>query len=170
MKGLRETGFVGTLRFRGMLGTGGFRRLWICFGGCDDAAMVVSNISACTALKNFGPWIDEARKVLDGSPTKDVVLWKPMINGYVQYNHFNEAVALFKEMQTKRVKGDKLTAVALLIGCTQLGALRQGEWIHGCIEENRIKIDMEMYAKCGSIDGSLEIFNGLGEKDAASWT
>ncbi|KAM2935449.1 hypothetical protein COP2_033161 [Malus domestica] len=119
MKGLRETGFVGTLRFRGMLGTGGFRRLWICFGGCDDAAMVVSNISACTALKNFGPWIDEARKVLDGSPTKDVVLWKPMINGYVQYNHFNEAVALFKEMQTKRVKGDKLTAVALLIGCTQ---------------------------------------------------
>ncbi|KAM1800885.1 hypothetical protein ACFX11_032560 [Malus domestica] len=151
MKGLRETGFVGTLRFRGMLGTGGFRWLWICFGGCDDVAMVVSNISACTALKNFGPWIDEARKVLDGSPTKDVVLWKPMINGYVQYNHFNEAVAL-------------------LIGCTQLGALRQGEWIHGCIEENRIKIDMEMYAKCGSIDRSLEIFNGLGEKDAASWT
>ncbi|KAM1385982.1 hypothetical protein PS1_032449 [Malus domestica] len=151
MKGLRETGFVGTLRFRGMLDTGGFRWLWICFGGCDDAAMVVSNISACTALKNFGPWIDEARKVLDGSPTKDVVLWKPMINGYVQYNHFNEAVAL-------------------LIGCTQLGALRQGEWIHGCIEENRIKIDMEMYAKCGSIDRSLEIFNGLGEKDAASWT
>ncbi|KAB2623138.1 pentatricopeptide repeat-containing protein [Pyrus ussuriensis x Pyrus communis] len=49
----------------------------------------------------------------------------------IQYNRFNEAVALFQEMQTKRVKGDKFTAVALLTGCAPLGALEQGEWSHG---------------------------------------
>ncbi|RXI00517.1 hypothetical protein DVH24_000751 [Malus domestica] len=50
----------------------------------------------------------------------------------IQYNSFNEEVALFQEMQTKRVKGDKFTAAALLTGCAPLGALEQGEWIHGC--------------------------------------
>ncbi|KAM1270376.1 hypothetical protein ACFX13_032291 [Malus domestica] len=57
----------------------------------------------------------------------------------IQYNSFNEEVALFQEMQTKRVKGDKFTAAALLTGCAPLGALEQGEWIHGFIEYNRIK-------------------------------
>ncbi|KAM1313913.1 hypothetical protein ACFX2F_017867 [Malus domestica] len=38
MKYLRGTGFVGTLRFRGMLGAGGLRRPWICFGGCHVRA------------------------------------------------------------------------------------------------------------------------------------
>ncbi|KAM1466288.1 hypothetical protein ACFX2I_031506 [Malus domestica] len=57
----------------------------------------------------------------------------------IQYNRFNEAVALLQETQTKRVKGDKFTAVALLTGCAPLGALEQGEWIHGYIEYNRIK-------------------------------
>lgn len=97
-----------------------------------------------------------------------------MINGYAQYNRFDEAVALFQEMQIRRVKGDKFTAVTLLTGCAQSGALEQGKWIHRYMEENGIKIDapalIEMYAKCGCIDKSLEIFNGLREKDAACWT
>ncbi|PRQ46484.1 putative tetratricopeptide-like helical domain-containing protein [Rosa chinensis] len=121
--------------------------------------------------------LDEARELFDRSPTKDVVLWTAMMNGYVQYNQFDEAVALFQEMQFRRVQVDKFTVVALLTGCAQLGALEQGNWIHGYIDENGIKIDavvgtalIEMYAKCGCIDKSLEIFNALNEKDAATWT
>ncbi|KAM1178351.1 hypothetical protein COP1_017777 [Malus domestica] len=51
----------------------------------------------------------------------------------------------------------------LFTGCARLGALEQGEWIHRYIEYNRIKTDadvgtavIEMYAKCGSIDKSLD--------------
>ncbi|KAM1313916.1 hypothetical protein FF1_017744 [Malus domestica] len=62
-----------------------------------------------------------------GSATKDAVLWTAMINGdvKVQYNRFDEAVVLFQEMQPRRVKWDKFTAVALLTGSAQLGALEQ---------------------------------------------
>lgn len=63
------------------------------------------------------------------------------------------------------------------MGCAQLGALEQGKWIHGYIDENRITVDavvatalIEMYAKCGLIEKALEIFYELREKDAASWT
>lgn len=121
--------------------------------------------------------LDEARELFERSPVRDVVLWTTMINGYVQYNRFDDAMILFQEMQSRRVKADKFTMVALLTGCAQLGALEQGEWIHGFIDELGIKIDavvgtalIEMYAKCGCVDKSLEIFNGLKEKDTASWT
>lgn len=121
--------------------------------------------------------LDEARELFERSPVRDVVLWTAMINGYVQFNRFDDAVALFREMQIKRVSPDRFTLVALLTGCAQLGTLEQGKWIHGYIDENKIMIDavvgtalIEMYAKCGFIEKSLEIFNGLKEKDTASWT
>ncbi|XP_034699259.1 pentatricopeptide repeat-containing protein At1g31430 [Vitis riparia] len=121
--------------------------------------------------------LDEARELFERSPVRDVVLWTAMINGYVQFHRFDEAVALFREMQIKRVSPDRFTLVALLTGCAQLGTLEQGKWIHGYIDENKIMIDavvgtalIEMYAKCGFIEKSLEIFKGLKEKDTASWT
>ncbi|KAE7998811.1 hypothetical protein FH972_003319 [Carpinus fangiana] len=121
--------------------------------------------------------LDEARELFERSPFRDIILWTAMINGYVQFNRFDEAVALFREMQIRRVKPDKFILVALLTGCAQLGALEQGKWIHGYIDENRIMVDaivgtalIEMYAKCGHVEKSLEVFYDLKEKDIAAWT
>ncbi|KAF5482110.1 hypothetical protein F2P56_002702 [Juglans regia] len=121
--------------------------------------------------------LDEARELFERSPVRDIVLWTAMINGYVQFNCFDEAMTLFREMQIRKVKPDKFTVVSLLTGCAQVGALEQGKWIHGYIDENRIMVDavvgtalIEMYAKCGCVEKSLEIFYELKEKDTASWT
>ncbi|XP_038880251.1 pentatricopeptide repeat-containing protein At1g31430 [Benincasa hispida] len=142
--------------------------------------MPVKNVICWTSMIsgyiNCGD-LREARDLFDRSPVKDVVLWTAMINGYVQFHHFDEAVALFREMQIRRVKPDKFTVVTLLTGCAQLGALEQGKWIHGYLDENRITMDVvvgtaliEMYSKCGCVDKSLEIFYKLKNKDTASWT
>ncbi|PWA90024.1 pentatricopeptide repeat (PPR-like) superfamily protein [Artemisia annua] len=121
--------------------------------------------------------LDEARFLFDESPVKDIVLWTAMINGYVQFNHVEEAMRLFQQMQKFKIKPDKFTVVALLTGCAQVGALEQGTWIHEYMNEHRITIDavcgtalIDMYAKCGCIDKSLEVFYGLHGKDTASWT
>lgn len=121
--------------------------------------------------------LDEARELFDRSPVRDLVLWTAMINGYVQFKYVDEAIALFTKMQMERISPDKFTLVALLTGCAQLGSLEQGEWIHRYIDENGIQIDtvvgtalIEMYAKCGYVEKSLDIFNGIKGKDAASWT
>nr|XP_017217384.1 PREDICTED: pentatricopeptide repeat-containing protein At1g31430 [Daucus carota subsp. sativus] len=121
--------------------------------------------------------LDEAKDLFERSPIKDIVLWTAMINGFVQFNRVDEAMLLFREMQYNGVKPDKFTVVALLTGCAQVGALEQGKWIHTYMDENRIAIDavagtalIDMYAKCGCIDKSLEIFYGMKEKDTASWT
>ncbi|KAG7989121.1 hypothetical protein I3843_03G221400 [Carya illinoinensis] len=121
--------------------------------------------------------LDEARELFERSPVRDIVLWTSMINGYVQFNCFDEAMTLFQEMQIRRVKPDKYTVVSILTGCAQVGALEQGKWIHEYIDENRIMVDavvgtalIEMYAKCGCVEKSLELFYELKEKDTASWT
>ncbi|KAF6167279.1 hypothetical protein GIB67_043140 [Kingdonia uniflora] len=137
---------------------------------------VVTFTNMVSGYVNYGK-LNEARELFERSPVKDVVLWTTMINGYVQSNYFEEALTLFQEMQVCRVKPDKFTIVALLTGCAQMGALEQGSWIHGYIENNYIMIDtvvgtalIEMYAKCGCVDKSLEIFMGVKEKDTALWT
>jgi pentatricopeptide repeat protein len=142
--------------------------------------MTVKNVNCWTSMVtgyvNCGQ-LDQARDLFDKSPTRDVVLWTAMINGYVQFNCFDEAIALFGEMQARGVKPDKFIVVALLTCCAQLGTLEHGRWIHDYVRENRIVVDavvgtslIEMYAKCGCIEKSLEVFNGLKEKDTASWT
>ncbi|XVE70388.1 hypothetical protein DITRI_Ditri10aG0068600 [Diplodiscus trichospermus] len=157
-----------------------------CKCGCLDIArkifdeMPSKNVNCWTTMVsgyiNCGQ-LDEARHFFERSPVRDVVLWTAMINGYVQYNRFREAVELFQEMQIQKVKPDKFVVVSLLTGCAQLGALEQGKWIHGYLNENRIVVDtvvgtalIEMYAKCGCIEKALEIFYGLSERDTASWT
>ncbi|KAK7407710.1 hypothetical protein VNO78_09736 [Psophocarpus tetragonolobus] len=121
--------------------------------------------------------LDQARNLFERSPSRDIVLWTAMINGYVQFKRFEEALTLFGEMQIRGVKPNTFTLAALLTGCAQSGALEQGKWIHNYIDENRIVVDavvgtalVEMYSKCGFIEKSLEIFNGLKQKDTASWT
>ncbi|CAA2933902.1 pentatricopeptide repeat-containing At1g31430 [Olea europaea subsp. europaea] len=154
--------------------------------GCLDVArgifdaMLEKNVICWTSMVSAyvnGGLLDEARTLFERSPARDLVLWTAMINGYVQFNCVDEAMALFREMQMARVKPDKFTLVALLTGCAQLGALEQGEWIHTFLVENRILVDrvigtalIEMYAKCGCLEKSLEIFHSLKEKDTASWT
>ena len=144
----------------------------------DEMSMknVICWTSMISGYINCGD-LREARDLFDRSPVRDVVLWTAMINGYVQFHHFDDAVALFREMQIQKVKPDKFTVVTLLTGCAQLGALEQGKWIHGYLDENRITMDVvvgtaliEMYSKCGCVDKSLEIFYELEDKDTASWT
>ncbi|RWW87351.1 hypothetical protein BHE74_00003829 [Ensete ventricosum] len=121
--------------------------------------------------------LDKARQLFDRSPGKDVILWTALINGYVQCNRFDEALALFREMQLKGTKPDKFTVVSLLTACASLGALEQGRRIHGYIQDNRIRLDavvgtalIDMYAKCGCIDKSLEVFSIVERRDTTIWT
>lgn len=144
----------------------------------DDMPMknVICWTSMVLGYVNNGQ-LDEARKLFERSPVRDLVLWTTMINGYVQFNCVDDAMDLFRSMQIQGIKPDKYTLVALLTGCAQLGALQQGEWIHDYMKENRITVTavvgtalIEMYAKCGCIEKSKEIFDELEEKDTASWT
>ncbi|KAB5514232.1 hypothetical protein DKX38_028138 [Salix brachista] len=118
-----------------------------------------------------------ARDLFDKAREKNLFSWNIMINGHVEDSNYEEALLLFREMQTRGIKGDKVTMAGLVLACTHLRALELGKWCHACIMKQRIEVDValgtalvDMYAKCGSIETAIQVFHGMPEKDVMAWT
>ena len=97
-------------------------------------------------------------------PERNSVSWNAMIAAYVQSNRFHEAFALFNRMRAEKVVLDKFVAASMLSACTGLGALEQGKWIHGYIQNSGIELDaklattiIDMYCKCGCLEKAYEL-------------
>lgn len=120
--------------------------------------------------------VDEARVLFDGMTERDVVCWNVMIDGYTQHGMPNEALLLFRKMLVAKIKPDEVTVLSLLSACGQLGALESGRWLHSYIENNGIRIDVQvgtalidMYSKCGSWEDARLVFDRIGGKDVVVW-
>ncbi|KAL4202591.1 hypothetical protein AMTRI_Chr02g221900 [Amborella trichopoda] len=144
-----------------------------------DVCFSSKSFSLLTTVMNlhakFGR-LREARQVFDEMPKRDVVVWNAMIGGYAQNQKPSKALELFREMQSKGVEPDEMTLVSVLSSCGQLGALALGEWVHSYIKRNCVKLDIflstslvDMYAKCGDLKRAREVFNGMTNRDVASW-
>ncbi|ONK63052.1 uncharacterized protein A4U43_C07F10920 [Asparagus officinalis] len=121
--------------------------------------------------------VNSAREIFDRSREKDLVSWSSIISAYAQNKQCNEALRLFKGMQLGGIVPDKVTMVSVLSACADIGALGMGKTIHKFIEKNKIEIDVklgtslvDMYAKCGDIENSLQVFHGMDERDVLTWS
>lgn len=84
---------------------------------------------------------------------------------------------MFRMMQNMGLKPDSVTVVGVLNSCANLGMLELGKWMHSYINKSYIKADgyvgnalVDMYAKCGSIDQALEVFQAMKRRDVYSYT
>ncbi|CAL5329053.1 unnamed protein product [Camellia sinensis] len=121
--------------------------------------------------------LEDARKVFDRTPNRNIVCWTSMIAGYVQSDLYKDAIDLFREMQVVGVRADSPTIACVISACGHSGALHQGRWVHGYCERNHIEMNLpvknaliDMYSKCGDIEKAVEIFHGITKKDVFSWT
>nr|POE55706.1 putative pentatricopeptide repeat-containing protein, mitochondrial [Quercus suber] len=65
-----------------------------------------------------------ARKIFDGMPMKDVVLWSSIISCYVEYEEASEGLDLFHRMICQGVEADSVTMLSVAEACGDLGFLR----------------------------------------------
>ncbi|KAM5559691.1 pentatricopeptide repeat-containing protein [Rosa sericea] len=87
-----------------------------------------------TALVDFyckSGLIDDAVKVFDEMCERDLVLWNALIHGCVGCGCYQEAICLFREMQSEGLKPNSRSVVALLLACREVSELRCGKEIHG---------------------------------------
>ncbi|CAN4124818.1 unnamed protein product [Withania somnifera] len=130
--------------------------------------------------------MEEARKLFDVMPNKDVMSWNTLLNGYANngdmkernifswngliggYAHngrFTEVIDTFKRMLNESdVKPNDATIVNVLSACTILGALDLGKWVHVYAESNGYKHNVyvtngliDMYAKCGVVGNAVDV-------------
>ncbi|OVA17222.1 Pentatricopeptide repeat [Macleaya cordata] len=122
-------------------------------------------------------YLEDAHTLFDEMPERNVVSWTAIISGYIGSGRFSEAVDMFKRLLEMNLKPDSFTLVRVLSACSQLGDIKNGEWIHKCIREMGMERNVfvatslvDMYAKCGSMEKARSVFDGLLEKDVVTWS
>ncbi|KAJ7296567.1 hypothetical protein O6H91_Y115100 [Diphasiastrum complanatum] len=118
----------------------------------------------------------EAHDVFEKLPKRDVVSWSTLIAGYAQQGLGEQALQLYKSMQSEGVKPDKVMFVSILKACGSIAALDEGKLVHNHIRKYRLESDVfvgsalvDMYAKCRDLVEARKVFNDLVGKDIISW-
>ena len=142
-------------------------------GGFDCDVFVKTSLVCLYAKCGY---LEDAHKVFDDIPDKNVVSWTAIISGYIGVGKFREAIDMFRRLLEMNLAPDSFTIVRVLSACTQLGDLNSGEWIHKCIMEMGMVRNVfvgtslvDMYAKCGNMEKARSVFDGMAEKDIVSW-
>lgn len=120
---------------------------------------------------------ENAHRVFELTPEKDIVAWNSVINGFALNGMPNEALTLFREMGLEDVQPDGFTMVSLLSACAEVGALALGRRAHVYMLKVGLNTNMhannallDLYAKCGSIRESQKLFHEMEERNVVSWT
>nr|CAD1816851.1 unnamed protein product [Ananas comosus var. bracteatus] len=121
--------------------------------------------------------VEMARRIFDSMVSDwGVVTWTAMISGYVKNLWFKEAVELFIHMLVNGVKPNNVSIVSVLPAIAHLGALSRGRSIHSYVIKLGIELDsilgsalLDMYSKCGCIEGAIRIFENLKKKELSAW-
>ncbi|KAJ7536583.1 hypothetical protein O6H91_12G075300 [Diphasiastrum complanatum] len=141
--------------------------------GWDSDIVIGSNL-----INMYGKCgsIEDACRVFDNMPIKDIVSWNAMILAYVKCDLAEKAIEVFREMQQKDVEPINTTFVGVLNACASLAALEEGRRIHTKVVERGLGADVYvssclvgMYAKCGSIEDAWKVFNNMPKRDVVTW-
>lgn len=121
--------------------------------------------------------IDHARKVFEKMPKRDLVTWTVMIAAYAECGNAGESLCLFDMLLADGVLPDKVTMVTVVFACAKLGALHKAKYVHDHVTKRKFSLDVilgtaliDMYAKCGSVDSAMEIFNAMKVKNVVTWS
>ncbi|CAM6050493.1 unnamed protein product [Sphagnum compactum] len=120
--------------------------------------------------------IEDALEVFDRMRTRDAVAWTTMILGYVKCSRGKNALELFQKMLCEGVEPIPATFMAVLSACASVVALEEGRLVHEYISRSGWESDLfvgssliDMYAKCGSVEDALRVFNKMSRHDLISW-
>ncbi|GAA0184411.1 hypothetical protein LIER_31699 [Lithospermum erythrorhizon] len=145
--------------------------------GLDD------NVFAMTSLVNLYAkcgMIDDAYKVFDRMPERDLVCWNTVISGFAQNGMPEMALELVVRMQkgegVDKCFPDDVTLVSVLPACADLGCLGLGKSIHGYAVRHGLMSYgnvgtalIDMYAKCGSVRSGRVLFDRMSSRSVVSW-
>ncbi|EFH61296.1 pentatricopeptide repeat-containing protein [Arabidopsis lyrata subsp. lyrata] len=119
---------------------------------------------------------DDARKVFDGMSERNIVTWNSLISILSKKVRVHEMFNLFRKMQEEMIGFSWATLTTILPACSRVAALITGKEIHAQILKSKEKPDvpllnslMDMYGKCGDVEYSRRVFDGMLTKDLTTW-
>ncbi|PHT43231.1 Pentatricopeptide repeat-containing protein, chloroplastic [Capsicum baccatum] len=117
------------------------------------------------------------RKVFYGSKERNAISWTALISGYILNGRLDQALRSIVWMQQEGFKPDLVTVATILPVCGKLKVLKQGKEIHAYAVKNGFLPNasvstclMMMYSKCGLLQYSSKVFDGMENRNVISWT
>lgn len=120
--------------------------------------------------------IEEAYKMFDRMPDRDLVSWNTIVAGFAQNGFAELALDLVTRMHEEGRRGDFITIVSILPAVANVGSLRIGKAVHGYAMragfDSIVNVStalVDMYAKCGRVETSRLVFDGMKSRNVVSW-
>lgn len=124
--------------------------------------------------------LDEAHLLFDEMPqrhrARSAFPWNSLIAGYADLGLYEDAIALYHQMEEDGVEPDQFTFPRVLKACAGLRSIALGEAAHRHAVRAGFESDpfvlnalVDMYAKCGDIDKACRIFAKITHRDAVTW-
>ncbi|WOG81515.1 hypothetical protein DCAR_0100665 [Daucus carota subsp. sativus] len=118
----------------------------------------------------------DAHNVFQEIPIPDQVAWTSMISGCLENGDEDRALLIYYQMRKSGIAPDEYTFATLIKACSCLTALEQGRQIHANVIKSFYVSDtfvwtslIDMYAKCGNIEDSYNLFKRVTVRDIGPW-
>ncbi|KAK8921460.1 Pentatricopeptide repeat-containing protein [Platanthera zijinensis] len=121
---------------------------------------------------------EDAHKVFNEMPHRNVVSWNSLISCYEQNGPVWESLHMFLRMMKCGLEYDEVTLASLVSACASLSYIREGMQIHArTIKFEKWRSDLilcnalvDMYAKCNKVMAARRIFDRMLVKSTVSET
>ncbi|KAL7610047.1 hypothetical protein Lser_V15G13853 [Lactuca serriola] len=143
-----------------------------------DSDVFVGN----TLLRFYGECssVNDAEKVFDEMPERDVVSWNTLIAVCSIKFSYNKAINLFRDMRSQPLYSGVIpnvaTIVSLLPVCAAIEDFAITSEIHSYVIKmgfnHHIKINnafIDAYGKCGNLKACKQVFNEMVDRNHVSW-
>jgi pentatricopeptide repeat protein len=147
--------------------------------GVFDSMPEKNVVSFTTMIDGYAKAGDMAtsRFLFEQAAEKDIVAWSALISGYVQNGQPNQALEVYREMESMNVKPDEFILVSLMSAASQLGHLELARWIDSYVVNSSIDVQqdhvitalVDMNAKCGNMERALKLFQEMPKRDLVSY-
>ncbi|KAJ6750441.1 hypothetical protein OIU85_001019 [Salix viminalis] len=125
---------------------------------------------------NFGN-TSYSYRLLYQTKEPNIFLFNTMIRGLVLNDCFQESIEVYHSMRREGLSPDSFTFPFVLKACARVLDSELAFKMHslvlkaGCEADVFVNISLvNLYAKCGFIDNAFKVFDGITEKNFASWT
>ncbi|KAL7107420.1 hypothetical protein ACP275_06G053100 [Erythranthe tilingii] len=146
----------------------------LCLNGA-----VLSNVNLATQLVNLYivcKSLRHAHHLFDRIPNPNIFLWNILIRGYAWNGPYEAAISLYRQLLDQELVPDKFTFPFALKACSALSEIDVGREIHERVRKTGWETDVfvaaalvDMYAKCGCVSESRQVFDKIADKDVVLW-
>ncbi|KAL4589703.1 hypothetical protein LXL04_002611 [Taraxacum kok-saghyz] len=156
---------------------------WIRFGKGVHGYVIKKGFEGCVFVASslvdmYGKngALEDARKVFDNMPERNVVTWNAMMVTYAQNGMHEEAIRLFHDMRTQGIQPTVVTMVTFISASANLYAIEEGKQGHAIAISTGLDTGnimgtslINLYSKSGLVMDAEKIFNKIINKDTVAW-